>query len=236
STDLVKKYDDFLHSLNLSLDYIVPSFDDKSGYFADFITLNKEQKSVNFQLEEFFYKSDGDLFLTHRLSQSYLFDAYDYKYGDLLNEIIYKYSNKLSITNNMTYSHKNSQVSEFQTGVDFKSDLYSVKLLHTYKHGPDKGDSNIASLKFLTNYFAKYNYFASIDYDIKNSYTQNWEIGVKMKKKCWNYQIQYKEHITPILTSAGANSVTRRGIYLMINFTPIGGIKYKYEKDSGQVE
>ncbi len=236
STDLTKKYDDFLHTISLDLDYIVPSFDDKKGYFADFITLNKEQKSINFQLEEFFYSNKGDLFLTHRMSQSYLFDAYDYKYGDLLNELIYKFSDNLNITNNLTYSHKNSQISEFQTGVQYKNNMYKANLLHTYKHGPDKGDSNIISIGLSTNYFSKYNYFTNIDYDLKNSYTQNWELGVTMRKKCWNYRISYKEHITPILTSSGSNSVTRRGIYLTINFTPIGGVQYKFEKDNGQSE
>jgi len=234
STDLAKKYDDFLHTISLSLDYIVPSFDDKKGYFADFIALNKEQKSINFQLEQFFYDNKGSLFLTHRLSQSYLFDAYDYKYGDLLNELIYKFSNDLTLTNNLTYSHKNSQISEFQTGIKYKSKFYNINILHTYKHGPDKGDSNIISAKLNLNYFKRYKYFANIDYDIKNRYTQNWELGVIMKKKCWDYRISYKEHVTPILTSSGSNSVTRRGIYLMINFTPIGGIKYKFERDSSQ--
>ncbi len=236
STDLAKKYESFLHTISLSLDYIVPSFDDKKGYFADFITLNKEQKSINFQLEEFFYSNNGDLFLTHRLSQSYLFDTYDYKYGDLLNELIYKFSDNLSLTNNLTYSHKDSQITEFQTGIKYKNELYSANLLHTYKHGPDKGDSNIISLKLSTDYFGRYNYFTNIDYDIKNGYTQDWEFGILMKKRCWDYKISYKENVTPILTSSGSNSVTRRGIYLTINFTPIGGIKYKFERDSGQSE
>ncbi len=234
SSDLIKRYDDFLHTVNLSLDYIVPSFDDKKGYFADFITLNKEQKSINFQLEEFFYNTKGDLFLTHRLSQSYLFDAYDYKYGDLINEIAYNYSKKLKFINNLTYSHKNSEISEFQTGISYKDDNYGIDILHTYKHGPDKGNSNIISAKLTTDYFKKYNYFFNIDYDIRDGYTQNWEFGIVMNKKCWNYKISYKEHITPILTSIGSNSVTRRGVYLTINFTPIGGIRYKYEKDSSQ--
>ncbi len=234
SSDLTKRYSDFIHTIGLSIDYIVPSYDDKKGYFADFITLNKEKKSINFQLEEFFYNADGELFLTHRLSQSYLFDEYDYKYGDLLNELIYKFSDRLSLTNNLTYSHKNKEVSELQTGVTYKDPLYTFSLLHTYKHGRDVGDSNLITANISTTYFSKYNYFANIDYDIKNGYTQNWELGIIMKKKCWDYRISYKEHTTPILTSSGSNSYKRRGIYLTVNFTPIGGISYKFEKDTSQ--
>ena len=234
SSDLTKKYSDFIHTVDMSLDYIVPSYDDKKGYFADFITLNKEKKSINFQLEEFFYKANGDLFLTHRLSQSYLFDDYDYKYGDLLNELIYKFSDKLSLTNNLTYSHKHKEISEFQTGITYNDSLYKLSLLHTYKHGKEVGDSNLITAHISTTYFSKYNYFAGIDYDIKNSYTQNWEFGITMKKKCWDYQISYKEHTTPILTSSGSNSYKRRGIYLTVNFRPIGGIRYKFEKDTTQ--
>ncbi len=234
STNLTKKYNNFIHTVNLSVNYIIPSFSDKKGYFANFITLNKEQKSVNFQLEEFFYNNKGDLFLTHRMSQSYLFSDYNYKYGDFLNELIYKFSNKLSLTNNLTYSHRYSQISEFQTGITYTDKLYKLSLLHTYKHGPDKGDSNLISANISTTYFNKYNYFANIDYDIRKGYTQNWELGVIMKKKCWDYKISYKQQVTPILTSSGSNSVKRRGIYLTVNFTPIGGINYKFERDSGQ--
>ena len=234
SSDLTKKYSDFIHTIGLSIDYIVPSYDNKKGYFANFITLNKEKKSINFQLEEFFYKANGDLFLTHRLSQSYLFDEYDNKYGNLLNELIYKFSDKLSLTNNLTYSHKNKEISEFQTGVTYKDSLYKLSLLDTYKHGHDVGNSHLITADISTTYFSKYNYFANIDYDIKNSYTQNWGFGIIMKKKCWDYRISYKEHTTPILTSSGSNSYRRRGIYLTVNFTPIGGISYKFEKDTGQ--
>ncbi len=234
SSDLTKKYEDFIHTIGLSIDYIVPSYNDKKGYFADFITLNKEKKSINFQLEEFFYKSDGELFLTHRLTQSYFFDEYDYKYGDLLNELIYKFSDKLSFTNDLTYSHKNKEVSQLQTGMKYKDNLYNLSILHTYKHGKEVGDSSLISAKVSTTYFSRYNYFANIDYDIKNGYTQNWEFGIIMKKKCWDYKISYKEHITPILTSSGSNSYRRSGIYLTINFTPIGGISYKFEKETSQ--
>ncbi len=234
SSDLTKRYNNFVHTLGLSIDYIVPSYDDKKGYFADFITLNKEKKSINFQLEEFFYNANSELFLTHRLSQSYLFDEYDYKYGDLLNELIYKFSNRLTFTNNLTYSHKNKEVSKLQTGATYSDPIYTFTILHTYKHGKDVGDSNLITAKISTSYFSKYNYFANIDYDIKNGYTQNWGVGVVMKKRCWDYRISYKEHTTPILTSSGSNSYKRRGIYLVINFNPIGGISYKFEKDTSQ--
>ena len=234
NSDLTKKYSNFIHTVDLSLDYIVPSYDDKKGYFANFITLNKEKKSINFQLEEFFYKADGDLFLTHRLSQSYLFDEYDYKYGDLLNELIYKFSDKLSLTNNLTYSHENKEISEFQTGITYNDSLYKLSLLHTYKHGKDKGNSNLITANVSTKYFSKYNYFASIDYDIRNNYTQNWKIGITMKKRCWDYKISYDEHITPILTSKGSNSYKRRGVFLLVNFKPIGGISYRFERNSAK--
>ncbi len=233
STNLVKKYNNFLHTINVSINYILPSFNDKKGYFADFVTLNKEQKSVNFQLEEFFYNNKGNLFLTHRLSQSYLFNNYNYKYGDLLNELIYKVSDKLNITNNLTYSHKYSEFSEFQTGLTYTDKLYKARLLHTYKHGPLIGNSDLISANISTTYFSRYNYFANIDYDIGRKTTQNWELGVIMKKKCWSYKISYKQQITPILTDTGSSSVKRQGIYLTVNFTPIGGINYKFERDSG---
>ncbi len=152
----------------------------------------------------------------------------------MLNELIYNFSDQINLINNLTYSHKNSQISEFQTGITYNENQYNFSILHTYKHGEDVGDSNLVTFQASTNYFSKYNFFGNIDYDIRGKYIQNWEMGINMRKKCWNYQISYKEDITPILTSSGSNSVRRQGIYFSINFTPLGGINYKFEKETGE--
>ena len=55
--------------------------------------------------------------------------------------------------------------------------------------------------------------------------------GWKMKKRCWSYDIAYKERVTPSLTSTGAESFTKRGVYLTLRLLPIGGISYRYEKE-----
>ena len=52
-----------------------------------------------------------------------------------------------------------------------------------------------------------------------------------MHKKCWSYELRYKESVTPSLTSGGTESVTRRGVYLLMRFAHIGGVEYKYIKD-----
>jgi len=70
-TDLSKAYDNFYHTLYLSLDYVVPSKENKNGYFADFVPVDTEQKSITFNLAQYFYNSNGDKKVSHTLKQQY---------------------------------------------------------------------------------------------------------------------------------------------------------------------
>jgi LPS-assembly protein len=230
-SDLSKKYNSFFHTLHLNFDYIVPSFDEIDGYIADFISLNTEEKSFTAKLAQFFYNNDGLRFLTHRMSQPYYFSRYKYKYGDLENELKYTFSSNLELSNILTYSHQYSRVGKIQTSILLRAEQFDFNFMHTYQDIPTLDDSNFLSAKIESKFFYRYNIFAKIEYDFKDDFTKEWEFGWKMKKRCWDYTLSYKEQITPKLTSEGSDSIERKGIYFTINLNPIGGTKYKFEKE-----
>ena len=78
----------------------------------------------------------------------------------------------------------------------------------------------------------RYTFKGGIDYDFDNGFTKEWRLGLEMEKKCWSYALRYKENVTPSLTSGGTESIKTRGIYLQVRFAHIGGVEYKYIKDS----
>jgi hypothetical protein len=53
-----------------------------------------------------------------------------------------------------------------------------------------------------------------------------------MKKRCWDYMFRYKESVTPNLTSAGIKSLIKRGILFYVRFSPFGGMKYEFNKET----
>ena len=246
-TELSKPYDNFYHTMYLGIDQIIPSKEDENGYIADFIALNTLVKSTSFSLREFFYNEDGEKKISHKLKQIYYSD-YDYKYGDLENDLKYNITDQLSIGHNLHYSHEFSKVSRNQVSVNYADDIYSTSLRYTfqdktyrentiYKVNQDislNKDYSFITLYADTKYFTHYNVFTSVDYDVQDDQFRSWTLGFKKSMKCWDYSIQYRDKTTPKLTSASIDSVNREGIMFMFNLYPIGNVGHDFAKESEQ--
>jgi len=230
-TDLSKAYDDFYHTLYLSLDYIVPSKEDRQGYFADFIPVDTEQKSLTLNLAQYFYNSDGDKKVSHTLKEQYFFSGYRYKYGDLENNIKIYFTDKINFSNTVFYSFEYSRFAKIQNSFNYSNDIYNASITHTYENTQTL-DTSFLTLSLDTDYFRHFNLFASADYDFKNSFFKSWRIGFKKKKKCWDYSIVYSENTTPQLTNTSDNSINKKGIYILFNLYPIGSVDYQFTKQS----
>ena len=230
-SELSKAYDNFYHTLYLDLDYVIPSKEKKTGYFADFVPVDTEEKSLTFNLAEFFYNSKGDKKVSHTLKQQYYFSDYRYKYGDLENNIKIYFSDKIDFSNTIFYSYEFSKFSKIQNSLNYTNDLFHTSILHTYENTPNT-DTNFITFSFDTSYYRNYNIFTSLNYDLKNDFFKSWKIGFKKKKKCWDYSIVYSENITPQLTSSSENSINKRGVYIMFNLYPLGSIDYTFSKES----
>ncbi len=228
-TDLSKAYENFYHTIYLDLDYVLPSKENKIGYFADFIPVDTEEKSLTLNLVQFFYSSQGDKKLSHTLKQQYYFSDYRYKYGDLENNIKIYFNNKINFSNTVFYSFEFGRFSKIQNTLNYSNDFFHTKINHTYEKTPVV-DTNFITFSLDTDYYRNYNIFASLNYDLKNSFFKSWKIGLKKKKRCWDYSIVYSEDITPQLTSSTDNSINKRGIYLLFNLYPIGSIDYTFTK------
>jgi len=231
SSDLTKGYKDFIHNLQLEASLQVPSFEDKDGDIADFISINKEEKNLKLSANQYFYNYDNFNYLTLRTSQTIYLDRDEDRYSDLYNEIIYKFSRKFTIHENIDYSNKYNKVKKVQSTLDYEDDFYDFSLSHTYQKAPDVDyvDYLTASLKFKLN--QGYEFESSLDYDIDKSLTKSWSAKLFRDKGCWNYSIKYKESITPIFTSGGVKSYKNKGLYFLVNFANIGGISYEYTQD-----
>ena len=230
-TELSKAYDSFFHTIYLGLDYVVPSKEEKNGYFADFIPIDTEEKSLTLNLVEYFYNSEGDKKISHTLKQQYYFSDYRYKYGDLENNIKFYFDNNINFSNTIFYSFEFSRFSKIQNTINYNNDYFSTSITHTYKKAATT-DTNFITVSANTKYFRNYNIFGSLNYDIENKFFKSWKIGFKKEKKCWDYSIVYSENTTPQLTSSTENSINKRGILLMFNLYPIGGIDYTFTKET----
>lgn len=247
-TELAKSYDNFYHTIFFETKYTLPGNSRKSDGFKDLerlivndkldeleSILNNKRENLTFNLEEYFYNINGRKFLSHSLSQSIILSdiaSNEYKYLDLTNDLKFYLWENLNISNSLKFSHQFSRISKFQTSLDWKLEEYKVGFIHTYQIDENDAKDNYLSFSIDTNYVKNYNFFASTNYNIDDNYFKSWSVGWTMKKKCWDYRLAYKEERTPKLTSAGSDSINKKGIYLTFNLYPIGGISYDFTKES----
>jgi len=232
ASDLTKKYDSYIHNLQLDLSMIIPSFERKDGFFADFLPFNLETKSLAFKLNQYYYNFNGFDFFTHRLRQVIYDDDAYYQYGDLENQMIYKFSSDFIVSNTLFYSHEYDRIKKLQTGMVYKNSRYDLGFNHTYEYKRDEKDTNFITARANAKIDANYDIFASVDYDFVADFTKEWTFGWQMKKRCWDYRFRYKESVTPSLTSAGTESIIKRGVLLYVRFSPFGGMAYNYNQES----
>ncbi len=230
-SDLMKRYNDTVHNMQLELALTIPSFHRTKGYFADFVPFNLQKKSLSFKMNNYFYDRNGKNFLVDRFTQYYYYKEEDQRYNEAENEIIYHPSAHLTLRNALIYSYEYHKLKKIQSGIQYRDDWNRLRVDHTYKDAPNETKINFVSADFARRINRRYSLEGGLDYDFDNSFTKEWRIGLQMQKKCWSYTLRYKETITPSLTSGGTESITKRGIYLLVNFAHIGGVEYKYIKD-----
>ena len=182
--------------------------------------------------------------------KQFYYSDYNYKYGDLENDLKYHVTEKISLGHNIHYSHEFSKISRNQISINYVDDIYSTSLRYTYQgttykentiykiieDSTAKKDYSYVTLYADSKYFTHYKVFTSIDYDVREDEFRSWALGFKKSLKCWDYSIQYKDTTTPKSTSStnGIDSVNRQGIMFLFNLYPMGSVGYELSKESEQ--
>jgi LPS-assembly protein len=237
---LVGKYDNFLHTIDISANYIIPSFESKDGDLynitntdekLNFITFNDYTKSLNLSLVQFLNDYNANEILFHKMTQNIFYDEYNYKYGDLLNEFSYSISKQLKFYHESRYSHKNSNISKSSSTIEYKDfNGLTVKFNNTYTDEENLFDNHF-SLLINQKINFKYSVNSDIYYNQHNDEITKMKIGYSMKKSCWEYRLDYIKDINPVLTDSGTNSIKNNKIYFEIELKPLGMGLSQYIED-----
>jgi LPS-assembly protein len=233
-TDLARAYESFFHKMNFGAEYIIPSFDRQKGYLDrdEFVPINTEEEQVAFKFKQYFYDEAGNKRITHSITQPYYFEVIEEKFAPLQNKIELTLSPKFSISNELQYSHSRGQLIKSLTYASYLNGDWRAHFSHTFNKDED---NNYFSFDIESKIFKNSSLFAEIQYDIDESFTKSWSVGFVRSKKCWDYRLMYKEDTTPKLTSSGrASSIDKRGVYLLFNLYPLGGVKYEYATENSR--
>ena len=229
-TDLIKKYDGFVHVLQPSLSYIKPGSESQKP--VDFTALTNEQKELftvglpeeqyNLSLSQYFYDEEMNLKFYQRFSQKYYLDR-EYHLADMSNEMQYNWK-KWSFYNNIVYSHQYGKLRESSTRIMLSETDYYVSLGHTYTEVlpdiPDAIAANDMDLSFTYRYNDKIDFSGGLTYNLDEASSKQWRFGGRYHLDCWSVSASIRQDITPRPTGF----TTDTNFYLQLNFIPFGGI------------
>jgi len=229
-TDLTKNYDNFIHVLQPSLEYVKPGNESESPVEFDKLTEDqKELFSVGlpeeyyiFSLSHYFYDKNMKMKFYQRLSQRYYVDR-AYKFADISNEMQYNWK-KWQFYNDITYAPEFNKVRTSSSRISLREKEYSFTLGHTYKQVlADQTDivpANDVSLYFGYTYNERIHFNGGVTYDIDESSSTQWRFGGSYKEDCWSMAASVRQDITPRPTGY----TTDNTFYVQFNFIPFGGI------------
>ncbi len=230
NSDLIKRYENFIHSMQIGLFYKDYSYKNRDGYYSDFIELPSDPKSTNIVLNNFLYDKNGELFLSNRSEQAIYFDDYDYKYGNLLNELKYYFSDTINVDHTTKYSHKYGRFVESQITLNYEvKDDYTIGVSHFFRDDNILDDASYFGLN-LEKHYGTLDLFANSYYDFRDSRFRNWEVGFHKDKGCYEYGLSYFRDYVPVLGTAGSKPLKEDYIYFEVRLKPVGGVNYKLHR------
>jgi LPS-assembly protein len=87
-------------------------------------------------------------------------------------------------------------------------------------------ESVTVGLSYNTNAYKKV--YTEYSYDLDKRYRKYWLFGVKLNKKCWDYDINFKQSRIPILEEDGISYRKDNIVTINVELKPIGGLNQTF--------
>lgn len=242
-TDLIKRYKKSIHALRTGISYETPGFEYKSGFYenkygqfdkqscqvgdpCEFAqgSINPIENKLSLNLTQYFYDLKGQEWLYHKISQPFYVDRNESS-GTLENEFRVTFNNHVSFYNDIKLNTNLGRLDLSSSSIGYNGLDVKTVLTHLYQNQPEiskESDYYTFSIDYHPN--TRYTYYGQYAYDNLLESSRNWKIGVKMKKRCWSYELRYSENIVPTSTA----SLTDRFVYISLELIPIAGVDYEY--------
>jgi LPS-assembly protein len=238
-SDLTKKYDTFVHTMQPSLTYFRPGDEQENVPYQDLEDIQKELFVVGIQEEnlalnfsQYFYDDKMKLRFFQRFRVAYLPQQADYNWGDLENEMQYNVG-RWQFYNDVIYSHEFKKVKAVSSRITLNDAKYNFSVAHTYKRNYSWDDDNLLSENNVSNDI-NFNFgyqvtdriklLGGMIYNIDNAYSTQWRVGGRYDKDCWNLTAALTQNIRPTFTTEGTDSITDNSFIFQLNFVPFGGL------------
>ena len=230
-TNLTKKYTNFVHVIQPTIEYIRPGSENESPIGFDalntiqkpFVEAGLPQEQYRIGFNQYFYDNDKTtLKFFQRFYQNY-YPQKDYKWSDLGNEMQYNWE-KWSLYSNLIYAPKFSKIREATTGIFVRKDAYTFYATHSYKKVLENAKkpalANDIILDFSYVYNNRISIFGGFTYNLDAESSKQWKLGGGYNRDCWGITGSLRQDIRPT-----ANGVKKDNtFYIQLDFKPFASM------------
>lgn len=242
SSDLIKPYENYLHTINLSADYTksdtikedgnIYGIDDYEPDALSEFSVTQSSDSITLGVNQSFYDRDNlKEIVKHKISQSILYDEFDdAKLQNMENEITYNYILG-SVKNSLIYNHQDEKLTESSSSFSLTYDNFAMKLGHYMsKDTPNSGKEDLESYQIDLKYkFSdEYSIGYYTNYNLEEKLRSKQSFIFSITDKCWNLDLRYEQEVTASSTIDG-DPQKQDIVYLELLLKPLGGINQEYE-------
>ncbi|MCT7467304.1 LPS-assembly protein LptD [Aliarcobacter cryaerophilus] len=252
--DLIKPYEDYIHTVNLSASYDIPENLKEDGDLRE-ITVKKNEpkynslkdfsafqdsKKINLNLNQSLYdKENMKQFINHKMSQSIMYDSFDepklqdfdnyvkinHNYGFVSGKVVYNMQDKKIVEKSIDNSFKYENFT-------FTAGYYNT-ISSSEKNKDFNTRTDLESYRLSTSYKLAKDYSAKFytNYDLEKKIRNRQGIGLNIDDSCWNLDLLLEKEITPRTSSKTSNSHEQTIVYAVLMLKPIGGIRQKYKTE-----
>ena len=257
--DLIKPYEDYIHTVSLSASYDIPenikedgdlyginvdkyvpskNGGSKSEFLSVFPTY-QDSKTINLKLNHSLYdKENLKQFINHKMSQSIMYDSMDEpKLQDFDNYVKINHDFG-SISGRVTYNMEDDKIVEksIDNSFTYENFTFTAGYHNTVSTDNDNNKefntrTDLESYRLSTSYKLAKDYSAKFytNYDLEKKLRNRQGIGLNIDDSCWNLDLLLEKEITPRSSNINSNSHEQTIVYAVLMLKPIGGIRQKYK-------
>jgi len=250
SSDLLKPYIDYIHTLNFKTSFTVPTILKQDGDLysitsdnsdLDTFPVTKTQKNISFTLNQSLYgKKDLNHIINHQITQSIIYNDDDSsQLSDLENKLIfyYKYG---TLSNRLLFNHQENIIINSSSSIKFDKDAFISSIDYTYSKDTSGVSSSAESysyrdladtkaLAYSLGYKLNKSYMLSYmeQRDLVSGISNKKEYILDIDKKCWALNIKLADDLVTAATTTN-NAIRQNVFYVEVILKPILTLNQKY--------
>jgi hypothetical protein len=149
--------------------------------------------------------------------------------GDINNELSYS-KDAVAFYSNLFYSLDKDKIHSLTTSLSYNQSNYDIMLTHFYNNDfiAKNATTSFINTSFVHNYNEHNQWFFNYDYDLKQSFNHQWDVGWTHRQKCWGSKVSFGQERIPNVERSFKNNK----IYFELTLNPFGGIAQNQEFSS----